>query len=196
MQGRRKTFEDDIDAVLSIAAVPKILSAIRNSTGLWFVAVARVTQDRWIACQVHDEIECNLPPGGELTVARSATRFADIVTLSRSIMLRRMCQSAFKFGSDSCVERPDSAIEAGVPKLVDARNSSIQFHAMIRKRIESDLDPWLIAAKKSLIASFASGVSNDRASVKAAMVQPWSNGQTKGQINKLKMVNRQMYGRA
>jgi transposase len=89
-----------------------------------------------------------------------------------------------------------AAIEAGVPKLVDARRLIDQFHAMIRKRIASDLDPWLIAANESLIASFASGVSNDRASVHAALVQPWSNGQTEGQINKLKMVKRQMYGRA
>jgi transposase len=67
---------------------------------------------------------------------------------------------------------------------------------MVRKRIASDLDPWLAAASQSLVASFASGVSLDRASVHAAMVQPWSNGQTEGQINKLKMVKRQMYGRA
>jgi transposase len=32
--------------------------------------------------------------------------------------------------------------------------------------------------------------------VHAALVQPWSNGQTEGQITKLKLVKRQMYGRA
>ena len=89
-----------------------------------------------------------------------------------------------------------AAIEAGVPMLVDARRLIDQFHAMVRKQIASDLDPWLVAARQSLVASFASGVSNDRASVHAAMVQPWSNGQTEGQINKLKIVKRQMYGRA
>ena len=54
----------------------------------------------------------------------------------------------------------------------------------------------LVAARLSLVASFASGVSNDRASVHAAMVQLWSNGRTEGQIYKLKMVKRRMYGRA
>jgi transposase len=39
-----------------------------------------------------------------------------------------------------------AAIEAGVPKLVDARRLIDQFHAMIRKRIASDLDPWIIRA--------------------------------------------------
>jgi transposase len=89
-----------------------------------------------------------------------------------------------------------AAIEEGVPMLVNARKLIDRFHAMIRKRTASDLDPWLAAARDSLVASFASGVSNDRASVHAAMTQPWSNGQTEGQINKLKMVKRQMYGRA
>lgn len=89
-----------------------------------------------------------------------------------------------------------AAIEAGVPTLVDARKLIDRFHAMIRKRTEADLDPWIEAASQSLVASFASGVSNDRACIQAAMAHPWSNGQTEGQINKLKLVKRQMYGRA
>jgi transposase len=89
-----------------------------------------------------------------------------------------------------------AAIEAGVPTLVDARKLIDRFQAMIRKRLTADLDPWLVAASESLVASFASSVSNDRASVHAAIVQPWSKGQTEGQINKLKLVKRQMYGRA
>ena len=36
----------------------------------------------------------------------------------------------------------------------------------------------------------------DKAAVNAAITQPWSNGQTEGQITKLKLVKRQMYGRA
>lgn len=89
-----------------------------------------------------------------------------------------------------------AAIEAGVPMLVDARKLIDRFQAMIRKRIETDLEPWIEAAGQSLVASFASGVSNDRTFVHAALVQPWSNGQIEGQINKLKLVKRQMYGRA
>lgn len=37
---------------------------------------------------------------------------------------------------------------------------------------------------------------SDRAAVLAAITEPWSNGQTEGQITKLKLVKRQMYGRA
>lgn len=43
------------------------------------------------------------------------------------------------------------------------------------------------------MASFASGVAKDEAAVRAAIILPWSNGQTEGRITKL--VKRQMYGR-
>ncbi|MCP4380579.1 MAG: transposase, partial [Hyphomicrobiales bacterium] len=46
-----------------------------------------------------------------------------------------------------------------------------------------------------LIASFANGIARDMAAVRAAITEPWSNGQTEGQITKLKLVKRQMYGR-
>lgn len=43
--------------------------------------------------------------------------------------------------------------------------------------------------------STAIGIAKDRAAVSAAIKSPWSNGQTEGQITKLKLVKRQMYGR-
>ena len=39
------------------------------------------------------------------------------------------------------------------------------------------------------------GIAADLAAEKAALIEPWSNGQTEGQITKLKLVNRQIYGR-
>jgi transposase len=50
-------------------------------------------------------------------------------------------------------------------------------------------------AKSSHVASSANGVLNDKATVGAAITSSWSNGQTEGQITKLKLVKRQMYGR-
>lgn len=61
-------FQADIDAVHKIASVPTILDVVCRSTGMGFAAVARVTEDRWIACQVLDNIHFGLPPGGELKV--------------------------------------------------------------------------------------------------------------------------------
>ena len=89
-----------------------------------------------------------------------------------------------------------AAIEERVPTLVQARILIDRFHAMIRKRTEAELDPWMTEAAASLIASFATGITRDEAAVRAAITQPWSNGQTEGQITKLKLVKRQMYGRA
>ena len=57
-------------------------------------------------------------------------------------------------------------------------------------------NPWLERARASLVASFANGVTKDQAAVSAAITSPWSNGQTEGQITNLKLVKRQMYGRA
>jgi transposase len=65
-------------------------------------------------------------------------------------------------------------------------------------RTASERSPiaWIATASLSLIASFASGFVRDRAAVLAAITEPWSNGQTEVQITKLKLVKRQMYGRA
>lgn len=88
-----------------------------------------------------------------------------------------------------------AAVGAGVPMLVEARCLIDRFQAMIRTKAASDLDAWVTEATTSLIASFASGITRDRAAVRAAIIEPWSNGQTEGQITKLKLVKRQMYGR-
>ncbi|TFV38347.1 transposase [Bradyrhizobium frederickii] len=50
--------------------------------------------------------------------------------------------------------------------------------------------------KTSLVSSLATGDLKDRAAVCAAITEPWSNGQVEAQITKLKLVKRQMYGRA
>jgi len=50
-------------------------------------------------------------------------------------------------------------------------------------------------ARSDLVASFANSVVKDQAAVSAAITSPWSNGQTEGQITKLKLVKRRMYGR-
>jgi signal transduction histidine kinase len=60
---------DDLDAVARIDVVPKILEVICRTTGMGFAAVARVTEERWVACAVRDEIAFGLRPGGELEVA-------------------------------------------------------------------------------------------------------------------------------
>lgn len=62
-------YHQDIEAVCRIEAVPRILDVICKTTGLGFAAVARVTHDRWIACQVQDDINFGIRAGDELDIA-------------------------------------------------------------------------------------------------------------------------------
>lgn len=94
------------------------------------------------------------------------------------------------------VARTMAIIVSAVPALVVARDLVDRFHDMIQRRTSGDLEPWIKDATPGLLESFAKGIVQDRAAVNAALTQPWSNGQTEGQNTKLKLVKRQMYGRA
>jgi signal transduction histidine kinase len=61
--------EEAVGAIARIDAVPTILEVVCRTTGMGFAAVARVTEDRWVACAVRDNIQFGLPVGGELEVA-------------------------------------------------------------------------------------------------------------------------------
>lgn len=74
-----------------------------------------------------------------------------------------------------------------------------RFVHMVKQRSVEHLDPWLSdSASTSIVAlrHFALGIQQDYAAVRAALTTPWSNGQTEGQVNRLKFIKRQMYGRA
>lgn len=74
-----------------------------------------------------------------------------------------------------------------------------QFAAMIRKRQVNIFDDWLSACAKSGIScllTFSARIQQDYAAVRASLETVWSNGQTEGQVNRLKLLKRQMYGRA
>lgn len=88
-----------------------------------------------------------------------------------------------------------AAIEGRVPLLVQARDIVASFQRMVRTKSVAELDAWLERVKSSLVASFANGIVKDKAAVSAPITLPWSNGQIEGQITKLKLVKRQMYGR-
>jgi transposase len=58
---------------------------------------------------------------------------------------------------------------------------------------------WLEEAQSCgvpAVETFAIGLQKDEAAIRAALTMPWSSGQAEGQINKLKLIKRQMYGRA
>jgi len=59
---------DDVAALLAMPAVPGMLELASAMTGMRFVAVARVTADRWTACAVHDHLDFGLRPGEDLVL--------------------------------------------------------------------------------------------------------------------------------
>ncbi|MEP7357415.1 MAG: ISL3 family transposase [Anaerolineales bacterium] len=74
-----------------------------------------------------------------------------------------------------------------------------QFSTMVCQRQPDGFDHWLDQAAQSGISalrSFANGLRNDYAAVRAALTLIWSNGRTEGFVNRLKAVKRQSYGRA
>jgi transposase len=156
----------------------------RNGSDLWrqlkaqgFRGCLRVVSE-WAARRRRAE----KVDGQALSRAPSARTIARLLTIGRDDLTKSETVTV-------------AAIERGAPSLVEAREIIAAFQAMIRKKSLVELDPWLERARSSLVASFANGVTKDRAAVAAAIVSPWSNGQTEGQITKLKLVKRQMYGR-
>jgi transposase len=89
-----------------------------------------------------------------------------------------------------------------IERCPDARvtyDLSERFLSLLRQRQAASLEAWLTDAAQSGLPEFqrlASGLRTDHAAVVAAASLPYSNGQTEGQVNKLKVVKRQMYGRA
>ena len=80
-----------------------------------------------------------------------------------------------------------------------------RFAALLRDRAaaaaatRAAFDRWLADALSCgvrLVETFARGLAQDGAAVRAALTTSWSNGQTEGHVTKLKLLKRQMYGRA
>lgn len=85
------------------------------------------------------------------------------------------------------------------PAVREGQRLTWAFIDMVESRDPAQLVPWLEAAEASGVASFrdfAIGLRQDFEAVRAALTSPWSNGQTEGQVTKVKLLKRQGYGRA
>lgn len=156
----------------------------RNATDLWRQLVAR-------------NFRGSLRVIGEWATRRRRAEQAGIEALQRVPSARTVAR-LLTTGRDRLTKAETvtvAAIEAGVPALAEAREVVAQFQAMVRAMTPAKLEAWIERAGATLIASFARGVAKDEAAVRAAMTLPWSNAQTEGQITRLKLVKRQMYGR-
>ena len=92
---------------------------------------------------------------------------------------------------------------AGVLPIVRRLDALVRTCGIDRTKAPSDplavFEAWLQEAGSCgirAVETFAAGLRQEEAAIKAALTMPWSSGQAEGQINKLKMIKRQMYGRA
>jgi transposase len=84
------------------------------------------------------------------------------------------------------------------PEVGQAQQLALSFIEVVKERRAEGLREWLISAQRSEVAefiAFANGLTADLQAVRAALTYEWSNGQVEGQVHRLKLVKRQMYGR-
>jgi transposase len=71
-----------------------------------------------------------------------------------------------------------------------------EFARIVRQRDAAAWPVWLQSTKTTWLANFSAHLHRDQEAVLAALKSPWSNGQVEGQVHRLKLLKRQMYGRA
>ena len=94
-----------------------------------------------------------------------------------------------------------SAIRARCPHIDTLAGHVASFAEMMTNRTgDRDLEAWLSAVEtddgQPDLRSFATGIRNDQQAVTNGLTLPYSSGKVEGTVNKIKMLKRQMYGRA
>jgi transposase len=91
------------------------------------------------------------------------------------------------------------ALKSASPDFTAMRRLAMRFRGTLRSKDIQKFDIWLNDAQQSgiyAIHRFARTMRRDIDAVRNALTEGWSNGQTEGQINRLKTLKRAMYGRA
>jgi len=91
------------------------------------------------------------------------------------------------------------ALKSASPDFTAMRRLAMRFRGILRSKDIHKFDVWLNDAQQSgiyAIHRFARTIRRDIDAVRNALTEGWSNGQTEGQINRLKTLERAMYGRA
>ena len=82
------------------------------------------------------------------------------------------------------------------PELAANVEAAREFFRIIRQRDLGAWPRWLEQAGHTSLAGFATHLQRDEAAVRAALQLPWSNGPVEEHVHRLKLIKRQMYGRA
>src|SRR5438045_2691679 len=85
------------------------------------------------------------------------------------------------------------------PKIELAQSLAREFFGMVRRREAAGLKGWIeraVASGIEELKSVGEGLRRDWEAVEAGLTREWSSGPVEGQVNRLKMLKRQMFGRA
>jgi transposase len=126
-------------------------------------------------------------PTSQQSPQRIAPRHAAILTTRAADQITDHQQSLFDRIAKQC------------PDAIHLRNSALDFRRALASSEPWQMEAWIELTKRCKfgpLVRLAYGLQRDMAAVAAAVETSWSNGQVEGQINRLKMIKRQMYGRA
>lgn len=91
------------------------------------------------------------------------------------------------------------ALLEACPRLKQVHKLALSFKELMKTKQVTKLDDWLSRCQElgeESLTRFVGGLRQDYAAVREAFSSEWSNGQVEGQVNRLKTIKRQMYGRA
>jgi transposase len=141
------------------------------------------------------------PPQGRITRRRTSGSPATIVAVDKPLTPSRATWLVMRreVTLNDAAKEQLGRLQAHEGEIAEAITLTQDFAGLVRQRQPDKLDPWLeraIASGLQPFQSFAKGLREDYAAVKAGVTLSWSTGPVEGQINRLKMLKRQMYGRA
>jgi transposase len=158
------------------------------------------------ATRLFEEIRAEGYRGGRSMVARQVTTWRNALPSVPPLRTQQITpkQAAIlltKLSAQLTTEQQTllDQLSMQCPDLVPLRELSAEFREVFQRGKGQALRAWMMRAESSGIGSlvrFAAGLRKDFAAVLAAVETGWSNGPVEGQINRLKMLKRQMYGRA
>jgi transposase len=133
---------------------------------------------------------------------RATEALAPVPEFDPALLPSRRTLTRILFAHASDLDPQDSLLlnlAKAYPSLAVLSDAVQELRNMIATKETANFDQWLSTCSNSAVAAlqrFAQHLQQDRLAMMAAISSQWSNGQIEGQVNRLKMLKRQMYGRA
>jgi hypothetical protein len=154
----------------------------------------------WRSSCLSEDGDDGLPAADQEAPAPLPVRVMDPMTGRRisPLIAAALCVKPRRQMTDRQIVNVD-ALKSTSAEYTTMRCLALRFRGLLRGGNVEKLDVWLKDARQSGIYGmqrFARALRHDIEAVGNAALEPWSNGQTEGQINRLKTLKRAMYGRA